>query len=303
MAHVELAGGAIRDHVDPVAGGDLAEGSDPSEPLRSLSLWPVDLPVQVVLIGLVDSTAVADAVVVDDLHGIFVAVGLQAVDGLVLAVRHRALRVVPALAALLDEVVVTEVGVCRPVKRIDLVLSVRNQVGVDGARAREAKVLWDLEFDLHALAVVAEAVTVTISLHVVVVHRQMALVVRAMRGLRHWWHHLGRLSQSLLVLLELADQRLEVIRGNYLLGILIAELPPLDLSLVQAIVRVVVDVLEAQGLRVTAIVVDQRLFNTFPRCPIVEYLQKFLFVFAFADLLIWICAQPAVHDLVLLGAM
>lgn len=77
----------------------------------------------------------------------------------------------------------------------------------------------------------------------------------------------------------------------------------MDLSLLQAIVRVVADVLEAQGLRVATIVVDQRLFNTFPRCPIVEYLQKFLFVFAFADLWIVIRVEPAIHDLVLLSTM
>lgn len=209
-----------------MARGDLAEGPDPSELLRSMSLLPVSLALQVVLIVLIDSTAVAEAIVVYDHHRIAIAVGLQAVDGLVLAVAHRALGVLLVLTVVLDEVVVTEVGVgvLSCMKPIDLVLSILDHVGVDRAKDLEAVVLGDFEFDLHALAVIAEVMAVTILLPVAVVNRQAALVVCAVRGLRHCWRSLGCLSQSLLlVLVELADQGLEVVCGDYLLGVLIAE--------------------------------------------------------------------------------
>lgn len=38
------------------------------------------------------------------------------------------------------------------------------------------------------------------------------------------------------------------------------------------------------------------------RCPIAEYLQKLVFVFAFANHLILVHVEPAIYDLVLLGA-
>lgn len=78
-----------------------------------------------------------------------------------------------------------------------------------------------------------------------------------MRGLRHGLHSLGCLAQPLLlVLMELVDQRLEIVRGDYLLGVLVVEMPPLYVGLLEFIVRVVVDVWEAQGLWAAIIVVD-----------------------------------------------
>ena len=156
LAHIELAGGALGNHVDPTAGGDLAEGADASELPRAMSLLQVPLPFQVVLIVFVHSAAVAEAIVADHLHRAVVAVGLQAIDGLVVSVGHRALRA-SALTRLLDEVMVTEVrvGVLSSMKPVDLILPIRNHVRIAiRTKDLESLVLRNLELDLDALAVV-----------------------------------------------------------------------------------------------------------------------------------------------------
>lgn len=100
------------------------------------------------------------------------------------------------------------VGVLSPMIPVNLVLPVVHHVLI-AVRAKdiEAVVLRDLQLDLDALAIVAEVMAVSILLSIGVVDRQVALVVSAVRGLRHGRDSLGRLAQSLLlVLIELVEQ-------------------------------------------------------------------------------------------------
>lgn len=68
LAHVELAGGAVGDHVDLAAGGHLAEGPDASELPRPMSLLQVSLAIKAALIVFVHSAAVAQAMIANHFH-------------------------------------------------------------------------------------------------------------------------------------------------------------------------------------------------------------------------------------------
>lgn len=175
LAHVELAGAAIGNHVDLAAGGDLTEGAYPSELPRAASQLLVRL-FHLDLVVFVHSTTVAEAIVANDLHRTVFAVGRQAVE-LVLSVCHRLVRVL-LLARLLDEVVIAEVGVGALPSMKPMIL--RHPVHVWISAGQKAVVFWDLELDLHTLAVIAQVRAVAIMLHIAVVYRQLALVVRAM---------------------------------------------------------------------------------------------------------------------------
>jgi hypothetical protein len=105
-------------------------------------------------------------------------------------------------------------------KWIHCILSIRLR-----SQDRETIVLRDLELDLHTLTVVTQ-VTVTISRTSTIV-RELALVVRTMRGFRHCLDALDCFSRNVLLsFIEPTDQGLKVGCSDYMLRIRVLGLPP-----------------------------------------------------------------------------